>query len=416
MKVGKMKNEVFYIEKCRELVEKRLAWGSSKNWQNQDFENLSERILEATEVSLSSSTLKRIWGKVSYNSTPHITTLNALAQFVGYENWRAFTCNDFEAPQSSSIAAAGPLKSKNALFYSRWAWVVLAFVLVVGIGFIVVKGKKTIHYDRVSFSSKPVTLGVPNTVVFDYDVSDSNADSVLIQQSWDPALRTQVDKNEHQFTTTYYLPGYYRAKLLLNDSIVREHDVLIETDGWLGFIDFAPVPMYFSRREVEKNNHVSIEEADILAKGLDLEKELPWVSMIKVNKAEQYPSDNFVFEVELKNTYPKGKGVCQKSRLFFMCQDGMHSIPFSIKGCVGEIELVLGNERQQGRTKDLSAFGVDFQDWVKVRCEVKNQVFKVFIKQELAYQGGFKQKIGNIVGIGASFEGAGMIRNARFVK
>lgn len=55
-----MKNEAFYIEKCRELIEERLAWGSSEHWQNQDFENLSQKIFEVTEVSLSSSTLKRI--------------------------------------------------------------------------------------------------------------------------------------------------------------------------------------------------------------------------------------------------------------------------------------------------------------------------------------------------------------------
>lgn len=86
-----MDNEKVNIEKCRQRIEEKIGWGSSAEWQNQDFEALSERIFRETKVSLSASTLKRLWGKIRYEGTPNISTLNALAQFIGYENWRAFT-------------------------------------------------------------------------------------------------------------------------------------------------------------------------------------------------------------------------------------------------------------------------------------------------------------------------------------
>lgn len=85
-----MNKEEHSLKKCREVIEKKLAWGSSERWQNQDFENLSERIFEETRVQLSISTLKRLWGKIPYDSTPNLGTLNALAQFAGYDNWRVF--------------------------------------------------------------------------------------------------------------------------------------------------------------------------------------------------------------------------------------------------------------------------------------------------------------------------------------
>ncbi len=81
-----MPNEAFFILKCRELIEEKLAWGKSEHWQNQDFESLREKVFEETGISLSTSTLKRIWGKVKYESSPNVATLNALAQFVSYEN------------------------------------------------------------------------------------------------------------------------------------------------------------------------------------------------------------------------------------------------------------------------------------------------------------------------------------------
>ena len=77
-------------EDCKRLIEEKLGWGHSTDWTNRDFDQLSEKIFEATGVNLSQTTLKRIWGKVKYDSAPTVTTLNTLAQFLGFEQWRDF--------------------------------------------------------------------------------------------------------------------------------------------------------------------------------------------------------------------------------------------------------------------------------------------------------------------------------------
>ncbi|MFC0184062.1 hypothetical protein ACFFJX_16595 [Pseudarcicella hirudinis] len=96
-----MQNQLFPIEKCRELIERKLGWGNSDSWQNQDFEVLSEKIFEETKVSLSVSTLKRVWGKVRYESTPNLATLNVLAKYAGFENWRDFTASHFSKVENA---------------------------------------------------------------------------------------------------------------------------------------------------------------------------------------------------------------------------------------------------------------------------------------------------------------------------
>src|SRR5688572_16226379 len=78
------------LEKARSLVERQLGWGPGEAWTNQDFTSLSEQILAKTGVNLSPTTLKRVWGRVKYDSAPSTTTLDALVLFAGYENWRAF--------------------------------------------------------------------------------------------------------------------------------------------------------------------------------------------------------------------------------------------------------------------------------------------------------------------------------------
>src|SRR5262245_48383206 len=78
------------VQLCLKKVEMVLGWGDSHSWSTQDFETLSRKILSTTGVNLSVATLKRIWGKIKYDSRPTVTTLDALARFGGYESWRHF--------------------------------------------------------------------------------------------------------------------------------------------------------------------------------------------------------------------------------------------------------------------------------------------------------------------------------------
>src|SRR5579864_1019892 len=90
-------------ENCKRLIEEKLGWGGSYQWTNQDFDLLSEKIYEVTGVTLSQTTLKRIWGKVKYDSAPTVTTLNTLAKFIGFENWRDFRQKQITHPEADVV-------------------------------------------------------------------------------------------------------------------------------------------------------------------------------------------------------------------------------------------------------------------------------------------------------------------------
>jgi ketosteroid isomerase-like protein len=103
-----MNNDEFLIEKTIALFESKTGWGNSADWTNRDFMLLSEKIQERTRVALSHVTLKRIWGKVKYDSLPNTHTLDTLVQFLGYENWR-----DFKSQNGNGAPGAITLKQIN---------------------------------------------------------------------------------------------------------------------------------------------------------------------------------------------------------------------------------------------------------------------------------------------------------------
>ena len=98
----------FLIEKTIKLYESNTGWGDSNEWRNQDFVILSEKIHERTGVVLSHVTLKRVWGKVKYDSLPSTHTLNTLVQFLGYECWR-----DFRSQNGNWTANATTVQQMN---------------------------------------------------------------------------------------------------------------------------------------------------------------------------------------------------------------------------------------------------------------------------------------------------------------
>ncbi|MDQ1089571.1 hypothetical protein [Siphonobacter sp. SORGH_AS_1065] len=393
-----------FILKYRALVESKIGWRKSTDWQSQDFETLSEEIFKKTGVLLSPSTLKRIWGKVKYNSTPNLATLDALAQFVDFPNWRSFCSAQEEKTDPKP-------KERKKRGYRITLLVVAAVVALALIGFVLQKQfGRTLTYRHTRFSSQPVTQGVPNTVLFEYDASDSNADSVFIQQSWDERRRFKVDKHKHEYASTYYLPVYYRAKLVLNDSVVKEHDLFIESD-WIGVLDKDPMPIYLPRELYFKAGGLGLEEADLIMDSKDYNQEVPTFVLTRVDKDMGIESENFELTMALQNTFTQVSAPCRQASVMLLGTGGVIEIPLSAPGCVGDLLLRLGEEEIAGNTHNLSSFGVDFTKAVQLKCMASAGVLTISLNEKLAFKGKFSKGIGRIVGVRIAFKGSGIVRN-----
>lgn len=411
-----MEKEKQLLLLCRQLIEQALNWRDSNIWGNSDFEQLSKQIFEKTKVQLSISTLKRIWGKVRYESFPTAATLNALARFLDYTSWRDFRQHHqvngvIEQPAAPIVTGQEIIITSPKKPY-KYVWLIGSFLLVLGsLYFISMKRKKPIDLSGVKFSSKKVSDGLPNSVVFQYDASVFNSDSVFIQQSWDPSRRERVPGNGKQYTSIYYHPGYFLAKLIVDNQIKKESTVFIKTKGWIGIVDHFPVPVYLSPGEIKGQGYMGIS-GEVMQQKLGVPVfNNTWVKFSNVREFPGIRADDFVLECTLRNTSTTGQSVCGKADLTILGAGAAIIIPIVNKGCIADIGILTGYNWIDGKDHDLSAFGCDFTRFQNLKCCVKNRRLKIFLNNKQIMDVEQKHSIGRVVGIRFEFEGPGQVKH-----
>lgn len=422
-------NNIELLQQCCRQIEEKLGWGSSDNWQNQDFEVLSSRIFDRTQVTLSVSTLKRVWGKVKYDNFPSLTTLNTLAVFAGYEHWR-----DFRQQQAETDTESDPVPLDKVQLNGHGAplnrrrkmgWYIAPGVLVILViaGWMYIRTEKNGVPEpglpdsaRFSFSSQPLSAGIPNSVIFNYDAGAAKNDSVFIQQSWDPTRRSAVSPSGHTYTSIYYYPGFFRAKLVVGKRIVKEHDLCIPSGGWLAAVAQEPVPVYFSREEFIRDGALRIPVALMEKKNIHMQPQAPEQRYYNIGDMQGLKNDNFIFETALKSEYNEGTAVCQRADIFIHCEGSAIILPLGIPGCVGDMGLMAVDTGFSAQRANLSGFGCDMNQWVKVRCEARNKHLQIWVNGKEAFSHTFSSQADRIVGVSYRFQGAGAVNEVKLAR
>lgn len=394
------------VWQCLLHIEENMGWGASSTWHNDVFIELSERIQERTQVLLSPTTLKRVWGRVDYKNSPSITTLNTLAQFAGFQNWRDF---------KGKAAVKKPSWIKRNINPNLGVIMLGASIMtLVFVSLFSLKGSKdnreTIDVSSIGFTSKAVTSGMPNSVVFDLNLGKIKSDSIHIQQYWDPTKTIALKPGQKQATGQYYIPGYFRAKLLVDGTILKEHDLFIKTEGWLGTLDYEPIPKYIATTEIE-NGKLSFSPS-ILEEIASSQKPLQ-TTFHMVNDFQAVSGDNFMLQTSIKNTFRDKWAVCQKAAIVILGTKSAMIINFAIPGCVSEIGVMMSDVYISGKEQDLSGLGVDLSATKDFKIEVRDKRLLVYLENKQLFEGSYNQTLGSIVGLRYRFLGAGEVSKLR---
>ncbi|SHN28817.1 hypothetical protein [Chitinophaga sp. CF418] len=474
--------ETDYIQRCLKLVEIRFDRGANSEWSSYDFEKLSDAIQEATGVVLSVTTLKRLWGKLSYTNTPAITTLNTLAQYAGYEDWGMFrrklaagnatpvttisaeqqtngiagspginntsnkqdelltgsqpagaltsgedsslaiTASLAEVPGTRPASGAKEVSGRTMHRPRRWPYWALGLLSLAIILYVTLLSNgrsKQASADPTAYqfsSNKTVLAGVPNSVIFKYDARAAGEDSVFISQSWDVSRKFAVPKDRREYSSIYYLPGYFRAKLIVGKQIVKEHDLMISSNGWLAVIEQDKVPVYFKQKEFLKGHTAEVDKATMEAYNISLQPVIPGLRFYNVQDMGGLRTDNFSFETAVKSNFNQGSAACQRIQILILCKDDVFVIPLCAKGCVGDLSLYAGGKSLQSKDTDLSKFGRDMSQWVQLKIEAKDKHIRILVDGEeaTAFAGDYQPS--DIVGVQYRFEGPGAVKDTRFAK
>jgi hypothetical protein len=264
-------------------------------------------------------------------------------------------------------------------------------------------------------SNKTVMTGVPNSVIFKYDARAAGEDSVFISQSWDIRRKFAVPKDRREYSSIYYLPGYFRAKLIVGKQIMKEHDLMISSNGWLAVIEQDGVPVYFRQQEFQKGNTVEVDKATMEAYNISLQPAIPGLRFYNVQDMGGLRTDNFSFETAVKSNFNQGSAACQRIQILILCKDDVFIIPLCAKGCVGDLALYAGGKSLQSKNTDLSKFGRDMSQWVQLKLEAKDKHIRILVDGEeaAAFAGDYQPT--DIVGVQYRFEGPGAVKDTRFI-
>lgn len=420
-----------YLDTCKQLIETQLNWGSSDGWVNEDFENLSDDIEETTQVRLSVSTLKRIWGKVQYNSQPTAATLNALAKFAGFENWRAFQQKQKPREQvvepvviptviadvpviNTAPVAAKPVKRFTLKRLLVAASVVALVIVSLSLVSVFKPAKIMVAVNEAAqFTPRKITDGLPNSVVFDYDASAFNTDSVYLQQDWDGTRRENIPPNGRQVTSIYYYPGYFNSKLVVDGKIKKEAPVFIQTKGWQGIVEQQPVPVYLSANEIKLNGAMGVKPETLTQKSGSPVFNHAFVQFANVRPFGGTSSADFTLETTLRNSSTVEQSLCRKVYISLVCTNGAIFFPLCDKGCIADINIMAGNRYISGKNKDLSAFGCDMQQFQHFTCTAHNKRLQASLNGKLIFDEAQPTAAGEIVGISYTFQGAGEVKDVK---
>ncbi len=406
------------IFQCLQLIEQKLGWGDSGRWNNYDFSKLSNEVHQRTHVRLSVTTLKRIWGKVKYDSAPTFTTLNALAQFAGFQDWRDFYArHNAPANREEELVpqVTGDVVKPSRVFKRYWFLLAVPFVALTFLLIFSGRNRGKLNPNDFEFrANKAVTEGVPNSVIFHYDASAATTDSVFIVQTWDVRRKKLVTKTGHEHSAMYYYPGFFNTKLIADGQVVKTHDLFVTSGGWLCLVEQDPIPLYFKREECVFADRVEVNDELLKKYNLTLSPSPPKIRMFNQGDLGDIMNDNFVFETTLKNEFSEGSGACQFVQVLIQCKDDIIFIPLAARTCIGDISLYFCGKEVKSEDADLSKFGADLNQWTTLRVESVDKNVSLFVNGEKAYTLTFPNDPTGVVGVQYRFNGVGAVKDSWF--
>lgn len=390
-------------------IENHLGWGPGQAWTNKDFQKLSELIFEDTGKQLSVTTLKRVWGRAEPIANPSVTTFDILSEFLGYASWRNFQ----QSGRNGNL-----ILPKIKVSYRIWQ-LGLGAAMVLFLVLIFWRGKKegserspeansSAALEEVSFTFTKVTTGYPNTVIFKYDLGAFRYDSICIQQSWDTSKRIPLNASNGLVTSTYYQPGYYLAKLVADNQILKERDLYIPTSGWQGIVLGREGELSYLNTEVIEEKHNIHVDREVLEKMEELKESTLYLAHL--SDAPVIEGDAFKLKTVFRTTDFLENSICGTMNMTITGTREVISLAFSAPGCVGDLSFFIANEMVQGKNHDLSAFGVVEDQWVDCEVVVDAGVLKIFLNGAPVFQRKLRESLGKIGGVQWYFDGLGEIR------
>jgi hypothetical protein len=407
------------LKYCLNQVEKKLNWQSSQSWKESDYLKLSQIISEASNISISSHTLKRLFGKIKYKTfyNPQQATKDALSKYLGYSDWGNFVEKNedkvIKKEEPSDVLVNKKSRKKKITVYISIVLLSVVFLIFISRNYLKQSNEKT---ESFTFKLMDSIGSVPFTVPVNYDFSEISTDSIFVDFDFTHPYRGQqivtINKEGSMHNFTYQLPGYYQIVLKKKADTLSVKNVLALSDTWRSyFVTEAKLGELWMDNEIKQASdslgYLYFSPKRLVSNGFDTSK--VFYTTHRLFRQFEIDGDNFEFETRFKNSKALGGITCYDFIIRLVCENHQNHLSLMEDGCFQYSGAKFGETELSGSQENLSEFKINPENWNIVRIAVQQKQVKVYINNQLIYKGSYQQPNGRIVGYENIFKGIGML-------
>ncbi|MFW5656384.1 MAG: hypothetical protein ACOC0C_02105 [Bacteroidota bacterium] len=397
-----MKRELDYIEDCLKRMGKQFNWGYFSEWTNHNYDVLSDEIQKTTGIAISSRTLRRLANRrIKYS--PQIATKNALAMYLGFQNWEDYLLSKNKNPNNIRQY------SKINAFILQYFWLLL-FLVVVGLSSFFVLFYPSIELElnkaKVVFHSNDMKGIAPHTASFFYDVSKIKSSNIFIDNNfYDEGEIIPVKKNMHYYTNTFELPDYYAVKIIANGERLSCVGVHVVTNGWTTIVNNK---LCDSLYPLNDSGYLNVPEEQLLTLDINTDNAVK----VEYRNIRDFgiTGDGMMLETKFINNPPNGSTECQVSKIEIINTHGRLSFSFVAPGCDEKmLKAEFGDVYLAGEFNNLNTFFQDMSYWRHLKIVTGDKRVGVYLDDVQIYSIRYNEPLDDIKGITFSFVGSGAV-------
>jgi hypothetical protein len=398
-----MKTELDYIRDCLNKSGRTFGWEDFSNWTNYNFEVLSDDILEKTGIAISSRTLRRLANAKS-NHNPQTATKNALANYIGYQNWEHLMLQNQPLNQPEKLNS-----SQYNSFITNYFWLLLiSTVLLIAAFFIFFYPaiELRLNKSKVIFYGNDTKGNAPHTASFFYDVTKIKSSNIYVDNNfYDKSELVPVKKNMHYYTHTFELPDYYAVKIIANGERLSCVGVHVVTNGWQAVVNNKLYPAIALSND---SGYMHLPPIQLTNSNINTD------SIVRVDfrniRDFGLMGDDMTFETRFMNNALIGGQGCYDSKVEIINTHGRLSFNFVMPGCDEKmLQAEFGDVSFAGAFNNLNTFFQDISYWRVLKIVTKKKKVGVYLDDVQIYSVGYNDPLDDVKGISFNFMGSGAV-------
>ncbi len=363
------KNQVYqYLPLLKLKIEKQLGIPRNQEMHHKDFQLLEEQIFAATKVRISTSTLKRIWGTVKYESLPQIQTIDVLSRFAGYRNWYHFV-----------------KKKKSSRFINKKVFFSLFIIFCVVTALFYYFNTTPPGY---TFNFFCKNQEYPADIRVNY-AFDKAVDDFYIKFSFSDHIISLKEKDSLLLKRIYH-PGLQHVKLFYKKKLLEKHSFFVNTHGWVVTESFQHSAPWFKK-------NVTIENGKLY--------NLPSIAdnehTAHLNYYQKFEDYQGLLEMKtlFRLSYSDKNTVFHKATIGLDFEHGMIDLGFISPGNKSKSHLIIGKEVISGFKNDLINMEIEKDVWNPLMVKLKDSVVVAQLDGEEIFRYPVQSSLGKFTGM-----------------